>query len=420
MKLLIRQALIASANAPHHNTIQDILITGDTIAQIAPHIDTDADKTLEAEGLIVSQGWVDPFAHFCDPGFEHRETLESGAAAAAAGGYTRMMLLPNTKPVADNKAAITYLLNKSQSLPVHIHPLGALTRATEGKELAEMYDMHQNGATAFSDGLYPVQQPGILLKALQYVKAFEGVVVQMPVDKSIGVHGLMNEGIISTQMGLPGIPALAEEIMVKRDLDLLRYTQSKLHFTGISTAKSLQLIQEARKEGWNVTCSVTPYHLLFCDEDLQQYNTLLKVNPPLRSAADRAALQQGIVDGSIDCIATHHLPQHSDQKVCEFEYAAWGMIGLQTSFAIINQLFPDLAAGRLAQLFSDNARNIFTLPATNIKEGEKAELSFFSKKGATILTSTNNLSKSQNSPLLNHSLTGKVWGTFVKGNFNTY
>jgi len=417
MKLLIRQALIASANAPHHNTIQDLLIVGDTIAQIAPHIDTDAEKTLEAEGLIVSQGWVDPFAHCCDPGFEHRETLESGAAAAAAGGYTRILLLPNTKPVADNKAAISYVLNKSFSLPIYIHPLGALTRATEGKELADMYDMHQNGATAFSDGLQAVQQPGILLKALQYVKAFEGVVIQMPVDKSIGAHGLMNEGIISTQMGLPGIPSLAEEIMVKRDLDLLRYTQSKLHFTGISTAKSLQLIQEARNEGWNVTCSVTPYHLLFCDEDLQQYNTLLKVNPPLRSAADRAALQQGIVDGSIDCIATHHLPQHTDQKTCEFEYAAWGMIGLQTSFAIINQLFPDLSAERLSQLFSNNARNIFALPATHIQEGEKAELTLFSKQGNTTLTPTNNLSKSQNSPLINHSLPGKVWGTFVKGNF---
>ena len=420
MKLLIRQALIASANAPHHNTIQDILIAGDTIAQIAPHIDTDADKILESDGLTVSQGWVDSFTHFCDPGFEHRETLESGATAAAAGGYTRILLLPNTKPVADNKSAISYLLNKSNSLPIHIHPLGALTRATEGKELAEMYDMYQNGASAFTDGLHSVQQPGILLKALQYVKAFDGVVIQMPVDKSIGAHGLMNEGIISTQMGLPGIPALAEEIMVKRDLDLLRYTQSKLHFTGISTAKSLALIQEARKEGWNVTCSVTPYHLLFCDEDLQQYNTLLKVNPPLRSAADRAALQQGIVDGSIDCIATHHLPQHTDQKVCEFEYAAWGMIGLQTSFAIINQLFPDLSAERLAQLFSENARNIFALPATNIREGEKAELTLFSKHGTTSLTPSNNLSKSQNSPLMNHSLPGKVWGTFVKGKFFTF
>ena len=418
MKLLIRQALIASANAPHHNTTQDILISGDTIAQIAPHIDTDADKTLEAPGLMVSPGWVDPFSHFCDPGFEHRETLESGAAAAAAGGYTRIMLLPNTKPITDNKAAITYLQNKSLSLPIHIHPLGALTRATEGKELADMYDMHQNGATAFSDGLHAVQQPGILLKALQYVKAFEGVVIQMPVDKSIGAHGLMNEGIISTQMGLPGIPALAEEIMVKRDLDLLRYTQSKLHFTGISTAKSLQLIQEARKEGWNVTCSVTPYHLLFCDEDLQLYNTLLKVNPPLRSAADRAALQQGIVDGSIDCIATHHLPQHSDQKACEFEYAGWGMIGLQTSFAIINHLFPDLSAASIAQLFSENARNIFALPATHIAEGERAELSLFSKQGSTTITPANNLSKSQNSPLMNHTLPGKVWGTFVKGQYN--
>lgn len=418
MKILIRQALIASPASPLHGKVQDMLIEGETIVQIAPHINSAADKTLEAPGLIVSPGWVDPFSHFCDPGLEHRENLASGAAAAAAGGYTRVLVLPNTKPIADTKSQITYIQNSSTQLPAFIHPLGAITRGTEGKELAEMYDMQQSGAVAFTDGLSAVQQPGLLLKALQYVKAFEGVVIQLPVDKSIGAHGLMNEGIISTQMGLPGIPALAEEIMVKRDLDLLRYTQSKLHITGISTAKSLQLIQDARNEGWKVTCSVTPYHLFYCDEDLQQYDTRLKVNPPLRKASDRAALQQGIIDGSIDCIATHHLPQHSDQKICEFEYAAWGMIGLQTSFAIINQLFPDLTEKRLAELFSVNARNIFGLPTSNIQEGENAELCFFSKQGATTLTPTNNLSKSQNSPLMNVTLPGKVWGTFVKGQYN--
>ena len=418
MKILIRQAQIASPAAPLNGQVQDILIEGETIVQIAPHIDSPADKTLEAPGLIVSPGWVDPFSHFCDPGLEHRENLASGAAAAAAGGYTRVLVLPNTKPVADSKSQITYILNSSTHLPAYIHPLGALTRGTEGKELAEMYDMQQNGAIAFTDGLSSVQQPALLLKALQYVKAFEGVVIQLPVDKSIGAHGLMNEGIISTQMGLPGIPALAEEIMVKRDLDLLRYTQSKLHITGISTAKSLQLIQDARNEGWKVTCSVTPYHLRFCDEDLQQYDTRLKVNPPLRKASDRAALRQGILDGTIDCIATHHLPQHSDQKTCEFEYAAWGMIGLQTSFAIINQIFPDLSEQRIAELFSVNARNIFALPATDIREGEKAELSFFSKQGSTTLSPSNNQSKSLNSPHMNETLPGKVWGTFVKGQYN--
>jgi dihydroorotase len=278
-----------------------------------------------------------------------------------------------------------------------------------------MYDMHQSGAIAFTDGLTAVQQPGLLLKALQYVKAFSGVVIQLPVDKSIGAHGLMNEGIISTRMGLPGIPTLAEEIMVKRDLDLLRYTQSKLHITGISTAKSLQLIRDAREEGWKVTCSVTPFHLLFCDEDLQEYDTNLKVFPPLRSQHDRTALRAGILDGTIDCITTHHLPQHLDQKQCEFEYAAPGMIGLQTCFPILNQLFPELPTDRLVNLLSLNARELFNLPQSTIQVGEKAECTLFSRQGTTTLTSSSNKSLSSNSPLMNQPLPGHMLGTLVQG-----
>lgn len=417
MQLLIRQALIASPDSPDNGQIRDILVNGDTIQQIAPHITSSADHEISDEGLTISPGWIDIFIHFCDPGHEHRETLTSGANSAAAGGFTRVCLLPNTQPAADNKAAIEYTLSKSNTLPTLLHPLGAITKGCQGKELAEMYDMHQSGAIAFTDGLTAVQQPGLLLKALQYVKAFSGVVIQLPVDKSIGAHGLMNEGIISTRMGLPGIPTLAEEIMVKRDLDLLRYTQSKLHITGITTAKSLQLIRDAREEGWKVTCSVTPFHLLFCDEDLQQYNTNLKVFPPLRNSSDRAALREGILDGTIDCISTHHLPQHLDQKQCEFEYAAPGMIGLQTCFPILNQLFPELPVNRFTELLSINARHLLHLPVPSIQVGEKAECTLFSKQGTTTLTSLNNKSLSSNSPLMNQAIPGQVLGTHVHGSF---
>jgi dihydroorotase len=415
MQLLIRQALIASPDSPDNGQIRDILVNGDTIQQIAPHITSSAEHEISAEGLTISPGWIDIFSHFCDPGHEHRETLTSGANSAAAGGYTRVCLLPNTQPAADNKAAIEYTLSKSNTLPTLLHPLGAITKGCQGKELAEMYDMHQSGAIAFTDGLTAVQQPGLLLKALQYVKAFSGVVIQLPVDKSIGAHGLMNEGIISTRMGLPGIPTLAEEIMVKRDLDLLRYTQSKLHITGITTAKSLQLIRDAREEGWKVTCSVTPFHLLFCDEDLQEYDTNLKVFPPLRSQHDRTALRAGILDGTIDCITTHHLPQHLDQKQCEFEYAAPGMIGLQTCFPILNQLFPELPTDRLVNLLSLNARELFNLPKSTIQVGEKAECTLFSRQGTTTLTSSSNKSLSSNSPLMNQPLPGHMLGTLVQG-----
>ncbi len=304
---------------------------------------------------------MDPFSHFCDPGYEYKETLESGAAAAAAGGYTQVFVLPNTRPVADSKSQIEYIGRQSTGLPVRIHPLGAITKGIEGKDLAEMYDMKNSGAIAFSDGTSPVQSPGLFVKALQYIKAFNGVLIQVPVDKSIGSGGLMNESIISTQLGLPGIPALAEEIMIKRDIDLLRYTGSHLHLTGISTANSLELVKTAKAEGLNLTCSVTPYHLFFCEEDLQTYDTNLKVNPPLRSRLDMMALREGVLNGTVDCIASHHLPQDWDNKTCEFEYAKNGMIGLETAFSVVNHLLPELSDNALVKLFSLNARNIFNL-----------------------------------------------------------
>jgi len=301
MKILVRQALIADPNSAFNGQVTDILIDGEQISKIAAHITETADEVIEITGLTLSPGWVDPFSHFCDPGFEYKETLETGAAAAAAGGYTHVFVLPNTKPVVDNKTQVEYISQKSKTLPVTIHPLGAITKGTEGKDLAEMYDMKNSGAIAFSDGLNPVQSPGLFVKALQYVRAFDGVLIQVPLDKTIGAGGLINEGVISTRLGLPGLPALAEEVIIKRDIDILRYTQSKLHITGVSTQNGLALIKAAKAEGLNLTCSVTPYHLFFCDEDMQTYDTNLKVNPPLRSKADMLALRDAVLNGRLHC-----------------------------------------------------------------------------------------------------------------------
>ncbi|GAC1527554.1 MAG: hypothetical protein NVS3B15_04490 [Sediminibacterium sp.] len=263
--------------------------------------------------------------------------------------------------------------------------------------------------------MHPVQSAGLLLKALQYVKAFEGVLIQVPVDKTIGAGGLMNEGIVSTRLGLPGLPAIAEEIFVKRDIDLLRYTQSKLHITGISTWQSLSLIQAAKAEGLQVTCSVTPYHLFFCDEDLQTYDTNLKLTPPLRSKADMLALREGVLNGLVDCIASHHFPQDWDNKTCEFEYAKPGMIGLQTVFAVVNEVLPGLHDDLLVKLLSRNARTIFHLPVIPIREGAEAELTLFSKQTATVFNKQNLKSKSANSPFLDQKRMGKVLGVIYKG-----
>ncbi len=418
MKILIRQATIADPKAANNGLVQDILVDGSEISAVANAIDTPADQVIEAQGLLVSPGWVDIFCHSADPGFEHRETLATAAAAAAAGGFTHIFALPDNKPVTDNKSQVEYIRLGSRDLPASILPIGAVTRKMEGTALAEMYDMRNSGAVAFADGLSPVQSPGLLLKALQYVKAFDGVIIQLPVDKSIAGSGLIHEGIISTRLGLPGIPALGEELMIKRDIDLLRYTGSKLHITGVSTEKGLQLIQAAKAEGLQITCSVTPNHLFFCDEDLQDYDTNLKLNPPLRSRADMMALRKAVVNGDVDCISSHHLPQDWDHKTCEFEYAAPGMIGLQTVFPVLQTLLPELDTAALVALLSTNARNIFGLTATHIQQGQVADLTLFSRTGNTVLTKATIRSRSANTAFMDRVLTGQVLGTLHKGRFN--
>jgi dihydroorotase len=418
MKILIRQALISDPNASLNGSTKDILIDNGIIVSIGDSLPVPNDNSvtiIEEKGLVVSPGWIDPFAHFCDPGLEFRETLESGAEAAAAGGYTQVFTLPNTQPVVTNKTQVQYIVQRSTTLPVTIRPLGAITKGLEGKDLAEMYDMYNSGAVAFSDGIYPVQSPGLFLKALQYVKAFEGVLVQIPVDDSIGKYGLMHEGIVSTQMGLPGIPAIGEELMIQRDIELLEYTGSKLHITGVSTARGIQLIKDAKARGLQITCSVTPYHLTFCDEDLTDYDTNLKVTPPLRLRTDMLALREAVQAGVVDCIASHHLPQNWDHKTCEFEYAKAGMISLQTAYAAVQTALPELAPEAIVRLLAVNPAKIFGVTATGIKEGEAATLTLFQPAGATVLTKQNNKSKSVNSPFLDRELKGKVTGIIHKG-----
>jgi dihydroorotase len=414
MKILLKQVTIADPGSPYNGSVKDVLIANGIIEQIDDNI-SKADEEIQYENAYISPGWVDIFANFDDPGYEYKETLETGAAAAAAGGYTQVFTLPNTNPFIHNKSQVEYIVQKSKSLPVHIHPLGAITKSCEGKELAEMYDMYTSGAVAFTDGTNPVQSAGLMVKALQYVKAFNGVVIQVPIDKTIGEFGLMNEGIISTRLGLPGIPAMAEELMVARDIKLTHYADSKLHFTGVTTAKALEYIRRAKDAGLKVTCSVTPYHLFFCDEDLQEYDTNLKVNPPLRSRTDMMALREAVKNGLVDCIATHHLPQEWDSKTREFEYAKNGMTGLQTAFTAVQTVLPELTPTGIAALFSVNARKIFNLPMATIAEEQPAEITLFSFENESTFTKEEIKSKSYNSAFINKSLKGKVIGIYTKG-----
>ena len=376
MDILLRQVRLIDPSSPFHQQQADIFIQNGQIVEIGS-INRKADQVIDLPGLHVSAGWVDLFAHFQDPGFEYKETLETGARAAAAGGYTDVLILPNTSPALHNKSSVEYIVQRSRTLHVNIHPIAAISKNTEGKDLAEMYDMHASGAVAFSDGLNTIQSSGLMVKALQYLKAINKTVIQLPEDCSISGPGLMNEGVTSTRMGLPGKPDIAEELMIVRDIELARYTDSKLHITGISTAKSVALIQEAKKQGVQVTCSVTPYHLFFTEEDLAGYDTNLKVNPPLRTKKDQNALKEGLMNGAIDCIASHHLPQDKDHKVVEFEYAHYGMIGLETSFAAVKTALSGISEERLTEIFSSKPREIFELPQYSINNGSPACLSLF-------------------------------------------
>ncbi|RYZ23253.1 MAG: dihydroorotase [Chitinophagaceae bacterium] len=415
MNLLIRRATIVDPASPLHGQPADITVRDGIIHQVAPVIDSSGYEVIDADGLYASPGFVDLFAQFCDPGEEHRETLQSGAAAAAAGGYTDVLLLPNTSPCVHNKSTVEYIRRSGDTGPVNLHPIGAVTRNTEGKELAELYDMAESGAKAFSDGLQPIQSGGLLLKALQYVLAIDGVIIQMPDDRSFNPGGLMHEGVVSTRLGLPGRPALAEELMVARDIELLRYTGARLHLTGISCAGSVERIRAAKKEGLNITCSVTPLHLLFCDDDLAEYDTNLKLAPPLRTAADRDALRAAVLEGTIDCIASHHLPQDTDHKIVEFEHAANGAIGLQTAYAAVASALPELEPTMLAALFGGNARRIFALADATIREGNVAAITLHAPKTGWTFTEAQNRSRSANTPLFGKAFTARIGGIIHQG-----
>lgn len=404
MQILLKNVKITPFDGPK----QDILIENGVIRQIGANLK--GDNIITGENLHVSTGWTDLFAHFCDPGQEHKEDLQSGVAAAARGGFTTVMIVPNTQPALHTKPQMEYVLSKTRNSVVQVLPIGAVTRNLEGTSLAEMYEMHQAGAVAFSDGLKPIQSPGLMLKALQYVKAVNGTIIQLPDDLSISAHGLMHEGIHSTLLGMPGKPALAEEMMIRRDIELARYTNSKIHFTGISTRKAVELIAEAKAQNIAVTCSVTPYHLSLTDADLRNYDTNLKVNPPLRGADDVAALKEAVYSGIIDCFATHHLPQDWDAKQVEFEYAKNGMTGLESCFGVLRTYLPQLPLAKLIHMLSVRPREIFNLPELAIKEGAPANLTIFDPEQEWQLTKAHLASRSKNSAYIGARLRGAVKG----------
>jgi dihydroorotase len=414
MKILVRQALIKDNNSSHNNTVKDILVSDGIIADISSSIDVKADHVLEAKGKMISPGWVDVFTVGTDPGYEFKDDLHSLANSAASGGFTHVFSSPNTQPIVQSKTGVEYIVSASKTLPCRVHPIGAVTKNTEGKELTEMYDMHASGSIGFGDGVKSIQSAGLLIKALQYVSAFNGIVIQVPDDHSVAPHGQMNEGIISTQIGLPGKPALAEEIMVARDLALAAYTHSRIHITGVSLASSVAMIKKAKKDGVHVTCSATVHHLLFTENDLIGYNTNLKLNPPLRTEKDRKALIQGIKDGTIDCISSHHTAQNKDAKVCEFEYAGYGTLGLEAAFGMLGKT--GLSTDEIIQSICINPRTIFHL-LSSIEKNQPADMTIFDEDTKGVFSADDIKSKSANAAFLGFEYKGSAMATILHNKY---
>lgn len=412
MNILIRTAKIIDTTSKHHNTVKDVYIQNGKISKIGKNLKpTGQFKEVKYKDVCLSLGWVDMNSFFADPGFEQKETIESGCKAAAAGGFTHVCAMPNTEPVMHSKSMVEYMLSKAKGNIVNILPVGALSHKCEGRELAELYDMYHAGVVAFSDGLHPSVSAGLLERGLDYIKTFNGIILVHPEDKSISKDGVMHEGVVSISLGLSAMPAFAEELSVARDLYILEYTNSRLHFLDISLKESTALIRNAKKKKLQLSASVNAYNLFATEEAVGEYDTNFKVNPPLRLKQDVAALVKAIQDGTIDTITSQHLPHEEDCKKLEFDKASFGMIGLETSFAIANTVLKGkVSTETLVNLFSTNARQILGLKANVIEEGNDADLTLFSENLKWKFSEKDIFSISKNTPFIGQEFIGKPLG----------
>ncbi len=405
MDLLLKSVKIIDPNTAFNGQIFDVLIEGGRIVKVAANIQSDA-EVIDGKGCYLSPGFFDLNCNFGDLGLETKEDMQTGTLAASAGGFTGVALMPNMQPPVHSKSEVQYLINQSRGNLVNVYPLGAISYKTQGTDLAEMYDMHQSGALAFTDGNHPVQDAGLMERALLYAQNFGGLVFSYPEDSSIAGKAKVHEGIVSTLLGMKGIPALAEELMVSRDLYLAEYTDSRVHFTTISTKQAVDQIRKAKAKGLKITCDVAAHHLLLTDEVLMGFDSLYKVKPPLRRQEDVNALLEGLRDGTIDAIVSQHTPHETEFKEVEFEVAEFGMIGLQTAFSLAVQAGLDLEL--IVQKMAVNPRKILGIKEASVAEGEMANLVLLDPKSKWNYTRENNFSKSSNSPFLGQELTGKV------------
>ena len=407
MNVLVKSATIVDPKSDFHNQTIDILIEKGLISQISKRIQNPKNyKEINLDNLYVSQGWFDSSVSFGEPGFEERETIENGLKTAAHSGFTSVAVNSNTNPVIDCYADISFLKMKSANHAVKLLPIGALTKHSDGNELAELFDMTSAGAVAFYDYQKPIDNPNLMKLALQYASNFSGLVCSFPQESKITGLGVMNENMTSTSLGLKGNPALAEELQIARDVFILEYTEGKLHIPTISTAKSVELIRAAKQKKLDITCSVSIHNLLFTDEHLISFETNFKVLPPLRTQNDIDALINGLKDGTIDMVTSDHNPLDIEHKKIEFDYATYGTIGLESAFGALNSIF---TIKKTIELLT-KGKDRFKIKNDSISVGSEANLTLFNPNETYTFSSENIISTSKNSMFMNRELKGSVYG----------
>jgi dihydroorotase len=415
MKILIQSPEILDPDSAFHQKEKNVLIHNGRIAAIGDK-NFPADKTIKAEGMKLSIGWFDLGTFIGDPGLEHKEDLESGTRTAAAGGFTGIAMLPNTVPCVQTKNEISYLVRGNGGRLVQVHPMASVTVNNKGEELTEMIDLHAAGAAAFTDGLKPVWHTDIFMKSLQYLQQFNGVLIDHPEDYWLNLFGQMHEGVNSTRLGLKGMPRIAEEIVVGKNIELLQYAGGRLHFARLSTPRSLELIKAAKKK-FQVSCDVTVYQALLDDSMLADFDTNYKVNPPLRERNDNESIIRALRDGTIDVLSSGHMPHDEESKNLEFDRAEFGITTLQTFCAHLTSLSKNVGWDVLIQKVTTGPRAVLQLEIPRIEEDVQANLTLIDPNHKWVLDDSTNFSKSKNSPWFGKALTGKAVAVFNNGHF---
>ena len=407
MSILLKNATIVDGKSNLNFKTKDILINDGDIVDIADTINTKASQTIKLENLHVSRGWMDTSVCFGEPGFEERETILNGLETAASSGFTSILLNPNCDPAIDNHSSIEFLKRKSAETTTEIYPIGSLTNNSKGEELASLFDMKVAGAVAFGDYKQTVKDTSLLKISLEYSKTFGARIISFSQDDFLSENGVINEGIISTQLGLKGIPSISESISIFRDIEILEYSDGKIHFPFVNTKRGVELIRNAKKRNLDITCSASLAHISLSDEDIIDFNTDFKLIPPLRGSSDVQALKQGVIDGTIDYVTSMHEPINDDYKKVVFDHALPGSISLECAFGILCNNFTleksiDILTRR---------KDIFNIEDFPIEIGSKANLTIFNPESNYVFSKKHILSSSKNCAFIGLNMKGVVYGS---------